>query len=110
MFGILNSAIPEHFHESLDPLLPFKLSRVFGFDHHGVGVFILQYVVVVALGMIAMLFYPEGTNRVPTMVVGNFVFAIGAFLTGPSYILGFPNSISVMRAGTILGGVGRVLS
>ena len=44
------------------------------------------------------------------MVCGSFVFVVSAFLTAPSKILGLPNSITIMRIGLIVGGIGRVLT
>lgn len=83
---------------------------MFGFDHAEVGSFILQYVTVIAIGMTAMLFVSERINKVPIMVIGNIIFAVGAFLTGPSHIYGLPNSLNIMKVGVIMGAVGRVLT
>ena len=56
-----------------------------------------------------MLFVPHQTNKAPFILVGFLILTIGCFLTGPSNLLGLPNSLSLMRAGMVSAGVGRAL-
>ena len=41
--------------------------------------------------------------------MGSLLLPVGAFLTGPSHLLGLPNKIELMIAGMAVAGVGKSL-
>ena len=49
IFGLTAQVIAMSFYQSVDPILPFKLSREFGMDEHGIAVFFLHFTAVVVL-------------------------------------------------------------
>ena len=97
------------FYQAADPILPFKLSRAFGMDEHGIAVFFLHFTGVVVLVGVASLFASHKTNKIYLILTGYFILTIGAFLTGPSKLFRLPNSLSLMRAAMCLSGVGKSL-
>ena len=56
-----------------------------------------------------LLLLPERFNKMILVVVGGFLAAGGAFLTGPSQLLGLPNSIDLIKAGMMVSGIGKAL-
>ena len=56
-----------------------------------------------------ILFIPEKVNKLLLIVAGGFALTVGAFLTGPSKLFGFPNKVGLIRAGMAVSGVGKAL-
>lgn len=101
--------LSESFYLSIDPILPFKLSNVFGFQQHEVGLFFFHFTVIVVLVTVPMLFFPHSTNKVLFILIGDFLLSIGSFLTGPSRLFRLPNELSIMRGGMSLCGIGKAM-
>ena len=101
--------LAESFYLSIDPILPFKLSNDFGFNHHQVGMFFFHFTVVVIVVIVPMLFIPHSTNKVLFILIGNFLLSVGSILTGPSKLFRLPNKVSTMIDGMILSGIGKGL-
>ena len=101
--------LAESFYLSIDPILPFKLSNAFGFNHHQVGMFFFQFTVVVIVVTVPMLFIPHSTSKVLFILIGDFLLSLGSFLTGPSRLFWLPNELSIMRGGMSLSGIGKAM-
>ena len=43
------------------------------------------------------------------VAIGSPILTLGCFLIGPSELLKFPDSINILRAGLVVGGVGKGL-
>ena len=63
---------------------------------------------VVVLSLI-LLPIPDSRNKVFLVGLGCFTAAVGAFLTGPSKLLGLPNSIKLTTAGMVSSGLATSL-
>ena len=99
--------LSEGFYISVDPILPFKLSRQFGLDEHGIGLFFFHFTLVVVVVSVALLWVPHKTNKLLFILPSYFVLTAGAFMTGPSKLLGLPNNLDLMKVGMCVAGVGR---
>ena len=98
--------ISESFYASIDPIAPYKLSRHFGLNEEGIGEFFLHLTVVVIVASVFLLLVPHKTDKYFFILVGYLLLTVGTFLTGPSKLLGLPNSLSLMKAGMCVCGVG----
>ena len=103
------SVVGESFFLSVDPLLPYKLSEEFGYSEAGIGVFFFQFTAVVFIFTLVLLLVPKTVNRIIFILTGVFAAAVGAFLTGPSLILGLPNRLTLISIGMATSGVARSL-
>ena len=97
------------YYQAIDPILPFKLSRQFGMEEHGIAVFFLHFSAVVVLVGAASLLVPHKTDKMYLIIPGYFILTVGAFLTGPSRLFDLSNNLSIMRIGMCLSGVGKSL-
>ena len=107
MFGAMAFIVSEAFFMSIDPILPYKLSSAYGFKQFGIGIFFFYFTGVVVLVSFIILFIPERVNKYCFIMVGCFLAAVGAFLTGPSGLFGLPDILSLIKAGMIVSGVAK---
>ena len=72
----------------------------------GIGEFFFHLTVVVVLVSVLLLFVPHKMNKYFFILAGFFTLTTGAFLIGPSALLGLPNELKLMKAGMCVAGVG----
>lgn len=82
---------------------------MFGFEEHDIGIFFFYFPAVVVVCVFFFVLIPDKINKTSFIVVGGFVLAAGAFLTGPSRVFGLPNSLELMRSGLVVAGIGKAL-
>ena len=63
----------------------------------------------VALTFVLLFVSEHRVNKILFLVIGGFLEALGAFLTGPSRLFELPNVLPLIRAGLIVSGVGKAL-
>ena len=94
---------------SVDPLLPYKLADEFGYREHEIGVFFFHFSAAVVIVTLLALFIPRNINQASVIVVGYIASTIGALLTGPSCLIGLPNSLGLVTAGMVVSGMAKSL-
>lgn len=99
--------LSEGFYISVDPILPFKLSRQFGLGEREIGLFFFHFTVVVVVMTVFLVFVPHRVNKLLFILPGYFILTAGAFMTGPSKLLGLPNTLDLMKSGMCVAGVGK---
>ena len=92
MFGILAFVASDTFFMVVDPILPYKLSHEFGYQQHEIGIFFFHFTAAaVVITFLALLIPDSLLNKVFFIAIGCLLSGVGAFLTGPSSLLGLPN-------------------
>ena len=109
LFGVLGFVVSSSFFITVDPILPYKLSSEFGYNQQQIGIFFFHYTSVVVVLSFFLLLIPDSRYKVLLVAFGCFISAVGAFLTGPSKLLGFPNSIKLTTAGMVASGIAKSL-
>ena len=72
--------------------------------------FFFRFTAVVAIFSFLLLLVPGSkVNKVLFIIAGGFCAAVGAFMSGPSQLLGLPNSIDLIGVGMIVSGIGKGL-
>ena len=108
MFGSLAYAVSETFFLVIDPLLPYKLANDFHFNEAQIGVFFFRFTASAVIFTFVFLLIPDSkVNKV--LLGGGFLASVGAFMTGPSRLFGFPNKLDLIKAGLIVSGLGKAL-
>lgn len=107
--GLVSFMASQSFFQSIDPILPFKLTRQFSFDQDEIGLFFFKFSVVGLVVKLLALCVPHNANKLGFLLGGSLLLPVGTFLTGPSQLLDLPNSLGLMSAGMAVSGAGRSL-
>ena len=104
LLNLLTNTICEFLYMALEPTLAIKLRTDFELSTSQIGLFFFLFCGGEAITMGAMVFLPEEWDKRKLVCPAMVLMALFSFLVGPSLLLGFTNSPTLIMVGLLVGG------